>query len=154
MKKILLFWAAALLILSAGCSRKCENDGTAAYAPVGGRIQTPWAESVSADLDARGNLAPDRFGYPRMQMQRAEWQCLNGLWDWQVVARGCTPVWGETGAQGKILVPYPVESSLSGVGRTVSPDEELWYSRTFTLPRTWAGRSVILHFGTGRPRSM
>ena len=149
MKKTLFFWAAALLVLSAGCTRKCETACNRGYAPVSGRIQTPWAESVAADIDAHGNLSPDRFGYPRMQMQRTEWQCLNGLWDWQVVARGCTPSWGGqcSGNRQKILVPFPVESSLSGVARTVSPDEELWYSRTFTLPRTWAGRNVILHFG-------
>ena len=157
MKKSVVFslTAVLLLALAAGCCRKgdgCKNGSaecckseTDSYAPAGDRIRTAWAEQVAGAIDRHGNLCPRLFGYPRMQMRRSEWQCLNGLWDYTVTQKGVQPAPGQT--DGRILVPFPIESSLSGVGRTVSPDEELWYSRTFTLPRTWSGRNVMLHFG-------
>ena len=48
---------------------------------------------------------------------------------------------------GEILVPFAAESSLSGVGRRVGAEQELWYERTFTIPAKWSGRRVLLHFG-------
>ena len=75
----------------------------AQWKPVEGRIMTKWAEQVSPE-----NVLPE---YPRPQMVRADWQNLNGLWDYAIVPYGETPAQYD----GKILVPYAVESALSGV---------------------------------------
>ncbi|MBQ9547878.1 MAG: beta-galactosidase [Bacteroidales bacterium] len=105
------------------------------WAPAGDRIRTPWAEKVDPSCPL-----PE---YPRPQMVRADWQNLNGLWDYAI-----TPASADAfKAEGKILVPFPVESSLSGVARTVSKDQSLWYERSFTVPAKWKGKDVILHFG-------
>ena len=105
------------------------------WAPVGENIRTPWAEQVdpAAPLQA----------YPRPQMVRADWMNLNGLWDYAI-----TEASAETfDAQGEILVPFAIESSLSGVGKRVSKGEALWYEREFTVPKQWKGKNVLLHFG-------
>ena len=49
--------------------------------------------------------------------------------------------------QGKILVPFPVESALSGVMKTVGSENHVWYTRTFRLPESWKGKHILLHFG-------
>lgn len=105
------------------------------WAPVGENIRTPWAEQVdpSAPLQA----------YPRPQMVRQDWMNLNGLWNYAI-----TDASSETfDAQGKILVPFAIESSLSGVGKRVSKGEALWYEREFTVPKKWKGKNILLHFG-------
>jgi len=78
-------------------------------------------------------------------MVRDEWLNLNGLWEYAVRPRSE----GKPSAafEGPILVPFPIESALSGVGRRVSPEERLWYRRTFTVPPEWEGRKILLHFG-------
>lgn len=108
----------------------------AQYAPAGNRIKTQWAETVTPD-----NVWKE---YPRPLMQRAEWQNLNGLWDYAI-----TPVGSATPEtfDGEILVPFCVESSLSGVGRNVGKDNELWYNRTFTIPSSWTDKKLMLNFG-------
>ena len=76
-------------------------------------------------------------------MVRAEWLNLNGLWNYAILPAGERPgAW-----DGEILVPFAAESSLSGVGRRVGAEQELWYERTFDVPAKWAGRRVLLHFG-------
>ena len=105
------------------------------WAPVGENIKSPWAEEV--------NPAAPLPEYPRPQMVRADWMNLNGLWNYAV-----TEASGEyLKADGKILVPFAVESSLSGVGRKITKNDALWYERTFTLPKKWSGKKVLLHFG-------
>ena len=88
-----------------------------AYSPAGNRIKTRWASQVTPENAWRE--------YPRPQMQRTDWMNLNGLWDYNV-----TPLKAETPVawRGKILVPYPYESALSGVGGSLSADSLLWYS--------------------------
>ncbi len=107
------------------------------YSPVGNHIKTQWAETVTPENAWRTT-------YPRPSMKRAEWKNLNGLWDYAI-----TPSDASTPEKwdGKILVPYPVESSLSGVGRTVGADSALWYSTTFDIPRQWKKKDVLLNFG-------
>ena len=105
------------------------------WRPVGENIRTPWAEQ----LDPSDPL-PE---YPRPQMVRADWMNLNGLWDYAITEAGA----GTFTAEGKILVPFAVESSLSGVGRKITKDNALWYERPFTLPKKWKGKNVLLHFG-------
>jgi beta-galactosidase/beta-glucuronidase len=74
-------------------------------------------------------------------MRRTRWVNLNGLWEYAITARDGAPV----EYQGHILVPYPIESALSGVGDTVGAERRLWYRRTFDVPADWSAR-VLLHF--------
>ncbi len=82
--------------------------------------------------------------YPRPQMRRPEWQCLNGRWDYAVTAKDA-PTPGSW--SGKIVVPFCIESRLSGVEKALRPDERLWYHRQINIPPEWQGKRVLLHFG-------
>ena len=75
-------------------------------------------------------------GYPRPQLVRPDWLNLNGLWEYAVtpLEQSAFPA-----VQGHILVPYAIESALSGVQRALLPDERLWYRRTFAIPAAWLG---------------
>ena len=78
-------------------------------------------------------------------MARPQWQNLNGLWDYAVANKSLTGA--PTAYDGQILVPYPIESALSGVMKPFLPTQRLWYHRTFTVPADWRGQSLLLHFG-------
>lgn len=106
------------------------------WQPAGNKIRTPWAEQVNPS-----SVLPE---YPRPSLQRPEWLNLNGLWDFAVLPKGkaLPDQW-----QGKILVPFAIESSLSGVMKPVLPHEELWYHRSVTIPPSWKGKRLLLHFG-------
>lgn len=108
----------------------------AQYAPAGDKIKTRWADEVKPD-----QVHPE---YPRPLMTREAWQNLNGLWNYAI-----TPKDGKQpqAYDGEILVPFCIESSLSGVQKTVGADKALWYERTFTVPKAWKGQRVLLHFG-------
>ena len=80
--------------------------------------------------------------YPRPQLVRPEWKNLNGLWDYALLSKTAP---APTAYQGQILVPFCMESALSGVGKTVRPDERIWYRRIFEVPAGWAGKRVILN---------
>src|SRR5262249_12064782 len=82
--------------------------------------------------------------YPRPQLVRKAWHNLNGLWDYALTpADAAKP----TKWAGQILVPFPLESALSGVGKTIDDKSWLWYRRTFTVPKEWKGKRTPLHFG-------
>ncbi|MEW6512127.1 MAG: sugar-binding domain-containing protein [Bacteroidota bacterium] len=81
--------------------------------------------------------------YPRPQFVRKEWLNLNGLWEYEEADSASPPPVGRQLA-GTILVPFPIESALSGVMKSA---ERLWYRTTFTLPAGWKGRRILLHFG-------
>ncbi|CAL1519779.1 sugar-binding domain-containing protein [Chitinophaga sp. MM2321] len=103
---------------------------------VAGKITTPWSEKVSP-----AETLPE---YPRPQLVRANWKNLNGLWNYAVKAKNeSTP----TTYEGKILVPFAIESALSGVGRTVGKDSVLWYNTSITLPAGMKSKKILLHFG-------
>ena len=98
-------------------------------------LASPWAATVDRSLPL-----PE---YPRPSLVRGEWLCLNGPWEYSLRREGAEPGPG----QGRILVPFPIESALSGVGRALRPDEILSYRRRVEVPASWRGRRVILHFG-------
>ena len=77
-------------------------------------------------------------------MERPEWQNLNGEWEYAIKPLGETE---PASFDGNILVPFAVESSLSGVQKEVGEKNELWYKRTFTVPSKWKGKDVMLNFG-------
>ena len=99
-------------------------------------IRTPWAEKVS-------KVCPLNE-YPRPQMERKNWQCLNGMYSYAVTDINAAEMGA---AQGEILVPFAIESELSGVERAVSDTQALWYRRKFTVEEDYSGKRVILHFG-------
>ena len=127
------------------------NQGTGKFAtpdtpwvPAAVSIMTPWGEKVTPENAWRE--------YPRPQMVRANWTNLNGLWDYAV-----TPIAGCAGRpvkwDGKVLVPFALESALSGVGRLVQPTELIWYTRTITCSKK-PGERLLLHFGGVDYRTM
>jgi beta-galactosidase/beta-glucuronidase len=108
----------------------------AQWAPAGDKIKTSWAERIDVK-----NVLPE---YPRPIMEREEWMNLNGLWDYSILKAGLAE---PAQFDGQILVPFPVESSLSGVMKTVGADNEVWYKRTFEVPAKWKGKNLLLNFG-------
>jgi hypothetical protein len=99
-------------------------------------IQTRWAKEVS----------PERTltEYPRPQMVRAGWQNLNGLWQYTITPKDAAMPSDYTGT---ILVPYPIESALSGVKKPVLPHQNLWYKRNINKPELKNGERALLNFG-------
>ncbi len=114
----------------------CANVINAQWSPAGDKIKTKWAETLNPD-----NVLPE---YPRPIMERQDWINLNGLWDYAIKSIGESK---PEKFDGKILVPFAIESSLSGVQKTVGENKELWYKRTFKMPSKWNGKNVLLHFG-------
>ncbi|MHC4072932.1 MAG: sugar-binding domain-containing protein, partial [Planctomycetota bacterium] len=106
------------------------------WQPAEGPLMTRWAKQVSPDNVHRE--------YPRPQMVRKDWLNLNGLWEYAIVPRDQ----GKPDKfDGQILVPFPVESALSGVMKPVGQENSLWYRRTFEIPGKWKGKRTLLHFG-------
>ncbi|NQX54425.1 glycoside hydrolase family 2 [Pedobacter panaciterrae] len=99
-------------------------------------IQSRWAKLVSPE-----NALKE---YPRPQMVRANWTNLNGLWDYAITAKTNNM---KLLSEGTILVPYPIESALSGVKKALLPDQHLIYKRSIVRPAQKAGERVLLHFG-------
>jgi len=100
-------------------------------------IATPWAEKVDPN-----NPLPE---YPRPQMVRGNWKNLNGLWQYTILPKSSETI--PASFTGRILVPFAVESALSGAGKTVGKDSVLWYQRTVTLPASFKNNIVLLQFG-------
>lgn len=106
--------------------------------PAPGALATRWAAGVRPD-----RVWPE---YPRPTMVREDWMSLNGLWEFAEAApveAGEKPPVGRPLPE-RILVPFPVESSLSGIARHA---ERVWYRRTFSVPRAWRGRRLLLQLG-------
>lgn len=101
-----------------------------------GEVMTRWGREVTPENAWRS--------YPRPQFKRDEWLNLNGEWDYAITSATATE---PAEMDGKILVPFPVESRLSGVARRVGPEDRVWYRRSFTVPADWAGQNVLLNFG-------
>ena len=120
---------AAAMLLSATLS-------ASAWKPAEVNIMTPWGENL-----APKNVHPE---YPRPQMKRADWQNLNGLWQYAITPKDSAK---PASFQGEILVPFAPQSALSGVGRPVTANDALWYERTFRVPSKWLKEHVMLNFG-------
>lgn len=129
MKTMKTLAAALMAVLACSCN-------SVDWKPVGNRIMTEWGEN----LDPK-NVHQE---YPRPQMVREGWVNLNGMWDYAITAADAQDF---ECADGKILVPFAVESALSGVGRTITGEDALWYQREFTVPASWDGDRVMLNFG-------
>jgi hypothetical protein len=128
MNRLLLSFAAAFSLFTGPA-------WSADWKPARGPLMTRWAKDVSPDKVHRE--------YPRPQMVRKDWKNLNGLWQLAFARKGEAPPLGKDLPE-RILVPFPVESALSGVMKRV---DRLWYRRTFTVPESWSKRRVLLHFG-------
>jgi beta-galactosidase/beta-glucuronidase len=124
MKKVLLLFSCLLIITSLPAQD---------WKLVEGKIVTEWATKV--------NPASAHAEYPRPQLTRPNWTNLNGLWEYAI--SNSQP----SAYAGKILVPFAIESALSGVGKTVGKDNTLWYKRTFSVPADAKNKTVLLHFG-------
>jgi len=128
-QKITCWIALFFICFPAFCQR--EN-----WQPIKDKILSEWA----MDIDPNAPL-PE---YPRPQMTRENWSNLNGIWHYAIVNKGDNQ---PSDFQGDILVPYAVESALSGVGKSVGKDKELWYQREFEVDRAMKKRNLLLHFG-------
>ncbi|MBQ6007688.1 MAG: beta galactosidase jelly roll domain-containing protein [Kiritimatiellae bacterium] len=128
--KRLAFAAAALAAAVAGAWQQAPG------------MKTPWGEKVTPENAWRE--------YPRPQMARDAWTNLNGLWQYAVTrdAPGVPKAW-----DGEILVPFVIESPLSGVGRLLEPQETLWYRRSFDAD-VQPGTRLLLHFEQADFRAM
>lgn len=98
-------------------------------------LTTKWGEALD-----REHPLPE---YPRPQLRRESFLNLNGVWQYAVSTLNSEP----EEYDGDIVVPFPLESELSGVGRVLQPGEYLWYRREFTLPEDFNVGRVLLHFG-------
>lgn len=123
-----------------------------AWAPVpcpgsGSKMMTPWGEKITPENAWRS--------YPRPQMVRSQWTNLNGIWEYAITSNAtwtsvspwdkhnkCT----ELVQRGEIIVPFAVETPLSGVGRLLEPGEFLWYRRTLNVKKE-SGKRLLLNFG-------
>ena len=126
MKKTVLLIALSLFL----------GSSFAQWSPAGDKIKTKWAEEIDVN-----NVLPE---YPRPLMERTDWKNLNGLWEYAIKEVGAAE---PSSFDGQILVPFAIESSLSGVQKRVGDDNELWYKTTFTVPSNWKNKKVLLHFG-------
>ena len=140
MMKTMLFAAVAAVTM-----------GAQAYAPAKSPLMTEWGEKVTPENAWRE--------YPRPQMVRSNWTNLNGEWDYAITSVTNTPgrPWDPSSrcsavASGKILVPFAIESALSGVGKLLEPDQFLWYTRKIQVKKSGEGEDgggerILLHFG-------
>ena len=130
--------AAALVGIGAsGSFAQTASQTDAGWKPVPGHIMSEFAGKVEPQHPLNE--------YPRPQMERPEWTNLNGLWDYAITEMDAEQ---PTSWDGKILVPFAPEAALSGVGKAVSPQQKLWYHRTFAAPDLTGGKRAILHFGS------
>lgn len=123
------------IILASLCTLLIVSSAFAQWQPAGDKIKTEWAEKIDPD-----HVLSE---YPRPIMERKDWKNLNGLWQYAITPENKTPL----SFTGQILVPFAIESSLSGVGKKISDKEVLWYKRNFEIPIAWKNKRILLHFG-------
>src|SRR5437870_2866099 len=122
-----------LFALAAFCSS--ATAFAADWQPAPAPLMTKWGKAVTPENAWRE--------YPRPQLVRKEWMNLNGLWDYAITPKGAAKPekW-----DGQILVPFCIESALSGVGKHITADQNLWYRRMIAIPAGWPGKRILLHF--------
>ena len=132
-----------LSLFSATCAMLVVGEAAVAadWKPSEGPLMTRWGKEYTSD---NAEERVQALGYPRPQLQRETWHNLNGLWEYAIRPKDepRPDTW-----DGQILVPFPVESALSGVMKNVGPENRLWYRRTFTVPEGFKYPRVLLHFG-------
>ena len=126
---------AATSVLSALCGTVGAEESF--WRPVEGHLMTRWAKDVSPT-----KALPE---YPRPMMKREQWKNLNGLWEYAIRQKNETL--RPDKFDGQVLVPFCIESALSGVKKKVVETDMLWYRRTFDVPTEWADKRLLLHFG-------
>ncbi|MHA1342433.1 MAG: glycoside hydrolase family 2 protein [Promethearchaeota archaeon] len=106
------------------------------WRPIEGQLMSRWAKKIL--------LEKPFLKYPRPQLKRKEWKSLNGLWNYAI-----RPIKEKivNSYDGKILVPFAVESALSGVKKKLKPNQKLWYQCNFNIPESWSKKKILLHFG-------
>jgi len=116
-------------VLITSCSK------TSNWQPAESSLKTRWTDNVSPE-----NVWPE---YPRPILERKTWKNLNGLWEYAI-----RPADSPKPDQfdGQILVPFPVESALSGVAKWIGPENVLWYRTKLDVPSDWMGQRILLHF--------
>lgn len=126
MKRALICLTGSLLVVS------CSATATAQS------LVTRWSKDIEPECV--------HADYPRPQLVRERWLNLNGTWQYAIRPReAAVPATGEF--DGQILVPFAVESALSGVKKPVGESNRLWYRRTFSVPGDWKENRILLHFG-------
>lgn len=113
----------------------CVSVYAQKWQAAGEKMKTRWAEKITPE-----NVWKE---YPRPQFERSDWINLNGIWEYSIQKKNQMQ---PKQYQGDILVPFCVESSLSGVMGEVLPEDRIWYKRNFDVPANWADKSVILNF--------
>jgi hypothetical protein len=126
---------AATIVVVAALATPLPATAEPGWQPGTPPLSTPWTDQVGPD-----NALPE---YPRPQLTRPNWKNLNGVWEFAGAEAGEEPPVGESLPE-RILVPYPVESALSGIQRS---EERMWYRRTFEVPAKWRKDRLILNFG-------
>jgi len=127
--------AALVLFTAFGCSTPAPRWHPASASGV-------LSTRFSRDIDPEHVLGE----YPRPQLVRTEWKSLNGLWQFAEARADEEPPFGRD-LDEHVLVPFPIESSLSGIARRDHVSEHAWYRRTIDVPRAWRSERVMLHFG-------
>jgi len=136
MNRIQVTLAIGLLVVwAAWPATSTTADEPTRWRPEPAPLASRWAKQVSP-----AHVWPE---YPRPQMVRSQWQSLNGLWELKFASDALEPPFGETLPE-RVLVPFPIESSLSGIRRRA---ERVWYRREFEVPQRWSGKRILLHFG-------
>jgi len=132
MKFLISLLTAAVLWMAVSCSSNI--DSTSAWSIKDNPLLTDWAHDVDPAMPW-----PE---YPRPGMAREDWMNLNGLWDYTITGIDERPeMW-----KGKILVPYPVESALSGVKERIDEKQLLWYRKTIRIPAKWSKKRILMNF--------
>ncbi|MFX1707392.1 glycoside hydrolase family 2 TIM barrel-domain containing protein [Chitinophaga sp. CC14] len=125
-----------LALISFNCYAQYKKNDRVNYQMSPLHMQSRWAAKVSPD-----NALKE---YPRPQLQRKNWENLNGLWEYSITDSSET---APSNFEGVILVPYPIESALSGVQKKLMPDKCLWYKKYFEYPKSIGNERILLNFG-------